>query len=141
MSTGYASRPTILVTFNGSNGANPYAGLIADATGDLFGTTESGGAGGYGTVFEIPYIDGSYASTPITLLSFNGSNGANPYAGLIADAASDSPGTACPPLFSSHRFYRCSMKSDALNEVTPGKLICISSLPPLIDSDIPFALA
>ena len=32
---------------------SPYAGLIADANGDLFGTTRSGGANDDGTVFEI----------------------------------------------------------------------------------------
>ena len=42
-----------LVSFNGSDGDYPYAGLIADANGDLFGTTNSGGASGDGTVFEI----------------------------------------------------------------------------------------
>ena len=31
----------------------PDAGLIADANGDLFGTTDVGGANGDGTVFEI----------------------------------------------------------------------------------------
>jgi hypothetical protein len=88
----YASTPTTLVSFSG-NGLTPYAGLIADAAGDLFGTTTAGGADGSGTVFEIPYIDGSYASTPTILVSFNGTNGADPYAGLIADAAGDLFGT------------------------------------------------
>ena len=41
--TGYASTPTILVSFNGTDGSNPWAGLIADARGNLFGTTENGG--------------------------------------------------------------------------------------------------
>ena len=44
---------TTLVTFNGSNGAGLEGGLIADANGDLFGTTGNGGANGDGTVFEI----------------------------------------------------------------------------------------
>ena len=37
------------------NGYAPSQGslLIADANGDLFGTTKSGGAKGYGAVFEI----------------------------------------------------------------------------------------
>ena len=51
--TGYASTPTTLVSFNGANGAVPRGSLIADANGDLFGTTVSGGANGDGTVFEI----------------------------------------------------------------------------------------
>jgi len=51
--SGYASTPTTLVTFNGSNGETPVAGLIADAAGDLFGTTQAGGANDIGTVFEL----------------------------------------------------------------------------------------
>jgi uncharacterized repeat protein (TIGR03803 family) len=44
---------TTLVSFNSSNGAGPFGSLIADANGDLFGTTRSGGANNVGTVFEI----------------------------------------------------------------------------------------
>jgi uncharacterized repeat protein (TIGR03803 family) len=88
----YASTPTTLVSFNGTNGKDP-GGLIADAAGDLFGTTEVGGAGGAGTVFEIPFNGGKYAGTPTTLASFNGTNGLDPYAGVIADAAGDLFGT------------------------------------------------
>ena len=36
-----------------TNGEYPTASLIADAAGDLYGTTESGGSAGRGTVFEI----------------------------------------------------------------------------------------
>ena len=89
---GGAYTPTTLLTFNGANGPSPYAGLIADAAGDLFGTTYLGGASGDGTVFELVNHGGG-AYTPTTLLSFNGANGAQPYAGLIADAAGDLFGT------------------------------------------------
>ena len=92
---GYASTPITLVSFNGTgNGAFPYADLIADAAGDLFGTTSGGGADGDGTVFEIANTITGYASTAITLATFDGtSNGADPYGGLIADAAGDLFGT------------------------------------------------
>ena len=90
---GYASTPTTLVSFNGTNGANPYGGLIADANGDLFGTTADGGANGDGTVFEIVKTATGYASTPTTLVSFNGTNGSDPQASLIADANGDLFGT------------------------------------------------
>jgi hypothetical protein len=57
---GYASSPTVLVSFNGTNGAGPTSSLITDAHGDLFGTTAIGTLGvspttpdGAGTVFEI----------------------------------------------------------------------------------------
>jgi hypothetical protein len=63
---------TTLVSFNGPNGATPYGTLIADANGDLFGTTAFGRASGWGTVFELA----KSGSTCIlnTLVSF--SNGA-----------------------------------------------------------------
>jgi uncharacterized repeat protein (TIGR03803 family) len=92
-SSGYATTPTTLVSFNGTDGAYPSAGLIADANGDLFGTTEYGGASNDGTVFEIANTSSGYASTPTTLVSFNGTDGANPFAGLIADGKGNLFGT------------------------------------------------
>ena len=46
---------TVLHSFNsnGVDGYNPEAGLIMDAAGNLYGTTNAGGAYGYGTVFEV----------------------------------------------------------------------------------------
>ena len=44
--------PTTLVSFNGTDGAEPFAGLMADAAGDLFGTTSEYGEAD-GTVFEL----------------------------------------------------------------------------------------
>ena len=85
-----------LVSFNGADGAYPYNGLIADAAGDLFGTTYNthvGGVDGDGTVFEIPYINGSYASTPTTLVSFTGTDEDGPIGSLITDAAGNLFGT------------------------------------------------
>ena len=93
---GYASTPTTLVSFNGADGSFPFAGLIADANGDLFGTTELGGANDYGTVFEIKKTAAGYASAPITLVSFNladGADGAEPHGSLLADANGDLFGT------------------------------------------------
>ena len=67
--------------------------MIADANGDLFGTTEGGGVNDFGTVFEIPKTRAGYASTPTTLASFNGANGASLMGSLIADANGDLFGT------------------------------------------------
>ena len=91
--SGYASTPTTLVSLSGADGAAPSAGLIADANGDLFGTTEQGGASGVGTVFEIAKTVGGYANTPTTLVSFDTTDGADPVAGLIADSNGDLFGT------------------------------------------------
>jgi hypothetical protein len=94
--TGYANTPTTLVSFNGGDGEIPVAGLIADSRGDLFGTTQAGGArldlggGGFdlgaGTVFEIVKTAAGYASTPITLATFHDlSDGLSPFGRLIMD--------------------------------------------------------
>ena len=37
---------TTLASFNGTNGADPEGGLIMDGSGNLYGTTEYGGAHG-----------------------------------------------------------------------------------------------
>jgi len=92
-SSGYSSTPTVLVNFNGANGSFPHASLIADANGDLFGTTSEGGVSGAGTVFEIVKTSSGYSSTPITLVNFNGANGANPYGSLLADTNGNFIGT------------------------------------------------
>ena len=84
---GGAYTPVTLLSFNGANGALPSAGLIADAAGNLFGTTAAGGANGDGAVFEIAKAGAGYASTPTTLFSFDGASGAGPASGLIVDAA------------------------------------------------------
>jgi uncharacterized repeat protein (TIGR03803 family) len=84
---GYAGTPTTLVSFNFTNGQFPSGALLADAAGDLFGTTVSGGANNDGTIFEIAKTGGSYAGTPTTLVNFNGTNGSGSQATLTADAA------------------------------------------------------
>ncbi len=37
---------------NGPDGSNPEGGLVFDSHGNLYGTSSTGGAGGYGIVFE-----------------------------------------------------------------------------------------
>jgi uncharacterized repeat protein (TIGR03803 family) len=76
----------ILYSFTGgSDGALPFAGVIADAAGNLYGTTIDGGAGGQGTVFQLD------PSGTLTVLY--SSNEGSPWAGLIADAAGNLYGT------------------------------------------------
>src|SRR5258708_4929731 len=127
----HAQAFTTLHSFDGTDGAGPYAGLIQATDGNLYGTTYQGGVSGAGTVFQIttggtlaipssfsgpdghyPYArlthatDGSlYGTTYLggvaavggsgtvfrittsgaftTLHSFNGTDGAGPYAGLM----------------------------------------------------------
>jgi len=74
------------------DGQNPRAGLVQTKDGDLYGTTEFGGAGVagiFGTIFKIT-PDG----TLTTLQSLGGANeGIYPYAGLIQAASGDLYGT------------------------------------------------
>jgi uncharacterized repeat protein (TIGR03803 family) len=47
-------KETVLYSFTGgADGAYPYAGLVRDAAGNLYGTTSAGGAFGGGTVFKL----------------------------------------------------------------------------------------
>jgi uncharacterized repeat protein (TIGR03803 family) len=47
---------TTLVSFNGTNGASPQAGLVQGVDGNFYGTTAQGGTNGYGTVFQLSAI-------------------------------------------------------------------------------------
>jgi uncharacterized repeat protein (TIGR03803 family) len=79
----------VLYSFTGgSDGAMPWAGLITDAAGNLYGTTYGGGVSGQGTVFQL-----DPSGTLTVLYSFTGGNDASPWAGLIADAAGNFYGT------------------------------------------------
>jgi hypothetical protein len=64
-SSGAASAQTLttLAKFDGSGSTPAYGNLIADASGNLFGTTTYG-VNGNGTVFEIVKTSSGYASTP-----------------------------------------------------------------------------
>jgi uncharacterized repeat protein (TIGR03803 family) len=65
-----------------ADGAGPAAGLVQGADGDLYGTTEEGGANDYGTVFKI-----TLQGMPTTIYSFCSQDGCAdgglPAAGLV----------------------------------------------------------
>ncbi|MFZ0657511.1 MAG: choice-of-anchor tandem repeat GloVer-containing protein [Candidatus Binataceae bacterium] len=94
---------TILRNFgNGStDGSSPLAGLIMDASNNLYGTTFSGGTHGDGTVFELtPPATSGGTWTPSTLWNFGGvpgngvtSDGTQPAAGLLMDTKGNLYGT------------------------------------------------
>jgi uncharacterized repeat protein (TIGR03803 family) len=84
----------VLYSFKGgSDGAGPVAGLIADTSGALYGTTLSGGGkcgkSGCGTIFKL-----DPGGTETVLHAFaGGSDGKFPQAGLAADAKGNLYGT------------------------------------------------
>jgi uncharacterized repeat protein (TIGR03803 family) len=84
-----------LYSFTGlADGANPRGALVFSSHGVIYGTTEQGGASGYGTVFSLTPAGGG-KWTEATVYSFKGApsgcvpggspacDGANPEAGLI----------------------------------------------------------
>jgi uncharacterized repeat protein (TIGR03803 family) len=79
--------------FDGSNGANPFASLILDAAGNLYGTTALGGVEGNGTVFELLPKEGGGWTEKVHSFNDFGLDGAGPECGLIFDAAGNLYGT------------------------------------------------
>lgn len=78
-----------VVHFNSANGSNPYAGLVSDGVGNLWGTTERGGKWDYGTVFKLNAASGILT----TAEHFDGGNGGHPVANLAEDGTGDFWGT------------------------------------------------
>jgi uncharacterized repeat protein (TIGR03803 family) len=71
---------TNLISFNGTNGANPIAGLVQGKDGNFYGTAPNGGANSNGTVFAIS-PDGRFFTN---FYNFSGdTNGAGPVGTLI----------------------------------------------------------
>jgi uncharacterized repeat protein (TIGR03803 family) len=79
-------RETVLHDFNGKDGARPQADVTLDATGNLYGTTSSGGNSkscvGCGTVFKLSLGAGG-KWTETVLHSFNGHDGQVPAFGNL----------------------------------------------------------
>jgi uncharacterized repeat protein (TIGR03803 family) len=86
---------TILVAFNGFNGAYPFGTLIFDSADNLYGTASSGGVYGAGTVFELTQPRNGQKTWPIAVLtSINVTDGIGPLGSLILNSAGDLFGVA-----------------------------------------------
>lgn len=83
----------VAYAFGGDSGSSPVSGLLLDASGNIFGTTEGGGVNENGTVFEVVNTRGERSE--IVLHSFQGgsSDGAFPNGSLIMDTAGNLFGT------------------------------------------------
>src|SRR5579863_2660879 len=88
-----AGKVTVLHSFtDGPDGAYPSAGLVRDSAGNLYGTTESGGTNGGGTVFEVD--DAGQETVLYTFCSQPScADGEGPTAGLVLDSAGNVYGT------------------------------------------------
>jgi uncharacterized repeat protein (TIGR03803 family) len=79
---------TTLVKFNGANGSYCVSGLVQGSDGNLYGTTDGGGAGVGGTVFKM-----TPAGVFTTLVAFNGADGSNPQGPLVQGSDGNFYGT------------------------------------------------
>ncbi len=99
-----SNTPDVLQTIPASEASWPNAGLVVDAQGNLYGTTQNGGYGwtgnqlsgdapseptGDGTIFEIAAGTHQFS----VLAQFDGTNGSEPYGGLAIDSNGDLFGT------------------------------------------------
>jgi len=91
--TSWAGSETVLVNFDGSNGAIPYAGLILDKAGNLYGTTNIGGIENSGTVFKLSPSSSGWQETILHSFHRYGKDGSLPYASLVMDEAGNLYGT------------------------------------------------
>jgi uncharacterized repeat protein (TIGR03803 family) len=79
---------TALVSFAGSNGANPTSSLVQGSDGNFYGTTLNGGSNSDGTVFQM-----TPTGVLTTLVSFNGTNGTSPDTALVQGSDGNFYGT------------------------------------------------
>jgi uncharacterized repeat protein (TIGR03803 family) len=79
----------VIASFNGSNGNQPDFDITLDNSGNIFGTTRTGGSENLGTIYEVAVG----TSEITTLANFNGANGANPSGQLAIDGQGNLFGT------------------------------------------------
>src|SRR5260370_855628 len=85
-----AGHETVLYMFSGAfGGGSPYAGVIRDSAGNLYGTAFQNGAADKGVVYKL-----DTTGHEIVLYSFTGgADGGYPYAGVTRDSAGNLYGT------------------------------------------------
>jgi uncharacterized repeat protein (TIGR03803 family) len=87
-------KENVLHRFAGPDGKYPHGWLVVDKSGNLYGTTSNGGKYDGGIVFKLTrHSDGTWKETILHHFG-HGNDGANPFAGLIRDAAGNLYGTA-----------------------------------------------
>jgi uncharacterized repeat protein (TIGR03803 family) len=87
-------RETILYNFAGGNdGSQPWAGLIFDSAGNLYGTTFLGGTSNAGTVYELTPGQGGVWTETLLYSFAGGADGSGPQSDLIFDRSGNLYGT------------------------------------------------
>ncbi len=91
---GWTEQALHFFNLNGTDGGYPYSGVVFDASGNLYGTTQAGGTTGNGTVFRLsPRQGGGWTEHVLYSFIANGQDGISPYGGLTVDAHGNLYGT------------------------------------------------
>jgi uncharacterized repeat protein (TIGR03803 family) len=116
-----SGKETVLYSFvGGTDGANPYGGVVQDVRGSLYGTTFFGDASNYGTVFKLSQQGHGQWKETVLHRFIGGADGEYPYAGVIQDGKGHIYGTT----FDGGRGYGTVFKLG-----TAGKKTVIYSFP------------
>jgi uncharacterized repeat protein (TIGR03803 family) len=113
---------TLLYAFTGgTDGGNPLGNLVFDAAGNAYSTVSSGGANGFGAVFELTppaHPNRGKAWTEKVLYSFQaGSDGALPFGNVVFDAAGNIFGTTS---IGGHSHVGCYAGCGTVYELSPN---------------------
>lgn len=86
---GGAYSATLLYAFTGgTDGEQPLGGVVLDKAGNIYGTTQSGGAFDEGVLFEVsPNADGTWSENVIHSFGSSSSDGVTPDSNLLIDAS------------------------------------------------------
>ncbi len=107
------------------DGATPIGGLAMDAAGNLYGTTQYGGAYGWGMVFKLVHTGGSWIMHPLYSFPsiYSGRNdGAEPYAGVTIGPDGN--------LYGTTYFGSGSASFGTVFKLSPPASVCKSTLCP-----------
>jgi uncharacterized repeat protein (TIGR03803 family) len=133
-----AGHETVLYTFAGQpDGSNPWGGVIRDSAGNLYGTTQNGGAsGGGGTVFK---LDPTGHETVLYSFTGGASDGGNPQ-GVIRDSAGNLYGTTPRGLIGCSPILGCFYTGGTVFKVDPsGHMTVLHAFTGGADGGIPQA--
>lgn len=84
--SGGGYRESIIHSFgSGTDGESPQSGVVLDTAGNVYGTTDGGGTGAVGTVYQLVPSHGGWVEN--VLVNFDVTNGDGPYGNLIIDAS------------------------------------------------------
>jgi uncharacterized repeat protein (TIGR03803 family) len=120
---------TVLYSFCGvqdtcEDGAQPYAGVTMDASGNLYGTTEFGGEYNFGTIFKVD----QGGNETVLHSFFPPADGGSPEVGVILDKAGNLYGTA--------PFGPCNGKGSPAYKLSTDSTLTISCVPASLNSGL-----